>query len=269
MEKTLKTTHGNTFYADEGNGPPLILLHGFCEDHTLWNDFKQPFLKEYRVITVDFAGFGKSTLSLDYVSIDDMAETVKAVADREDLKKFALLGHSMGGYVTLAFAEKYPLHLSGIGLFHSTGFADDDAKKENRKKVADFARKNGTTTLVKELYGNLFSKQFATINQPLIDGLVQYASGFSPASISNASLAMGNRPDRTAVLKQSAAPVLFIVGRHDQIISFDRSMKIVHLPNASSIEVLEQSAHMGMFEQPKESQKTTNSWLKWILNVFT
>ncbi len=268
MEKNLTTENTAVFYTDDGTGFPIIFLHGFCEDHTIWKDFIPPFLKQNRVIVPDLAGFGKSTLNKGEVSIDQMAESIKAIIDKEQLEKVVIIGHSMGGYVTLAFAEKYANLLAGFGLFHSICFADDEAKKESRRKVADFVKSNGSAPFVKELYGKLFSSEFAQDNRPLIDELVNYASGFSADGIGNASLAMSKRPDRSQVLKETKNPVLFIVGRHDQTFPFEKSMQMVHLPQAASIHVLDHSAHMGMIEEKEISQQIVKDWLEVTIPNF-
>ncbi len=254
---------GNIFYEIEGKGYPVFLVHGFCEDHTIWDEFKQPLLDKYRVITPDLPGFGKSELG-SVTDIAGMADTVKQIVEKENLQKIILIGHSMGGYVTLAFTEKYPELLSGICLFHSICFADDEAKKENRKKVADFVLKYGSPPLITELYGTLFTKDFISKNQAIVDNLISRFSKFSPESIAAASMAMRNRPDRSQVLQQINLPVQFIVGKYDGVFTLQRSMEMTHLPDTADITLLENSAHMGMYEEKEKSQQAVLNWLQQI-----
>lgn len=252
---------GNIFYKVEGKGFPVFLVHGFCEDHSIWEDFKQPLLDKYQIITPDLPGFGKSELG-SVTDITGMADALKQIADKEKISKMILIGHSMGGYVTLAFTEKYPELLSGICLFHSICFADDEAKKENRKKVADFVLKYGSPPFITELYGTLFTKDFISGNQDLVNNLINRFSEFSPQSIAAASLAMRNRPDRSQVLQQINIPVQFIIGKQDGVFSIERSMAMTYLPDAAEITLLENSAHMGMYEEKKKSQQAVLNWLQ-------
>lgn len=260
MNKEAQYQAEDIFYKTEGKGFPVFLIHGFCEDHTVWDEFKKPLLDRYKIITPDLPGFGKTKLK-GATEIEGMADAVKSIADKEKLSKIILIGHSMGGYVTLAFAEKYPELLSGFALFHSICFPDDEVKKVNRKKVADFVLKNGTTLFMKELYDTLFSKEFISLNTELVNGLVSHFSTFSPEGIANASLAMSHRPDRSFVLKESSVPVLFIVGKQDGVFKLERSMQMVHLPEVSEAILLENTVHMGMFEEREKSQQAVLNWL--------
>ncbi|MEI7801947.1 MAG: alpha/beta hydrolase [Bacteroidota bacterium] len=268
MEKTIQHLGSAINYSVEGSGVTLVLLHGFCEDKTIWNDFKQPLLSKTKIISIDLPGFGKSLPSKNHLSMELMAEAVLAVLDEELIDKSAgsggcfLLGHSMGGYITLSFAEKYADRLNGIGLFHSSCFADDETKKETRKKVAEFVLKNGSEVFARQLFPTLFAAEFAKQNESLIQSLEEIAATYPSESIANASLAMGMRKDSNAFLSETNLPVLMIIGKKDLAIPFDRSLKMAHLPKSASICLLEQSAHMGMFEEPEKSRMAIEDWMQ-------
>lgn len=262
MEKIIQHLGSAINYAVEGSGVTLVLLHGFCEDKNSWNDFKQPLLSKMKIISIDLPGFGKSLPGKNHLSMELMAEAVLAVLDEEKIESCFLLGHSMGGYVTLSFAEKYSDRLNGIGLFHSSCFADDEAKKETRKKVAEFVLKNGSEAFVRELFPTLFAAEFAKQNETLIFSLEEIAATFPPESIANASLAMGLRKDSVAFLSETELPVLMIIGKKDLAIPFERSLKMAHLPKSACICLLEQSAHMGMFEEPEKSRMAIEEWMQ-------
>ena len=118
-------------YGIEGQGICLLFLHGFCEDRTMWNEFKKPFLENYCVLTPDLPGFGKFE-AFEKISMSEMADYLNEILKEEKIDKIVLIGHSMGGYVSLAFAEKYQEKLNGFCLFHSHPFEDSEEKNANR-----------------------------------------------------------------------------------------------------------------------------------------
>src|SRR5450432_771550 len=210
------------FYSTGGTGKPLILLHGFAEDSNIWNYQVQQLTNKFYVIVPDLPGSGKSGMPEGEITIEDYAEVIKAIVDVEiinrqkdkDVKNlFTLIGHSMGGYITLAFAEKYPELLNAFGLFHSTAFADDDAKKETRRKGIEFIRNNGAAAFLKITMPNLFSEKTKKENPELVEKLMDQSKEFSSESLIRYYEAMIQRPDRTSVLKSFQRPILFIVGK--------------------------------------------------------
>ena len=179
---------------------------------------------------------------------------------------FTLIGHSMGGYITLAFAEKYPGMLNAFGLFHSTAFADSEEKKLTRKKGIQSMREHGgyefLKTAIPNLYspetkaskGSLIEEHLATVRNSKADSLVKYYE------------AMMNRPDRTEVLKHRQVPLLFVLGKYDTAVPFEEGLKLCKLPQLSYIHVLQNSGHMGMIEEEIESNKIL---LQFVTTVET
>jgi pimeloyl-ACP methyl ester carboxylesterase len=241
-------------YNSKGKGPAVVLLHGFCEDSRIWEDFKVDLIEEkYRVICIDLPGFGQSDVIED-ISIAGMAEAVATVVKSLKLDKMLLIGHSMGGYVGLALAEKYPALLSGLGLFHSQAREDSEEKKEGRRKSMDFILRQGSALYVKQTIPGLFAPKFINSNTFLIEKLTFRASRYQPAGIVAALKAMKDRPDRSAVLKQIKCPVLFIIGKLDAAIPEENSLEQTHLPKVADIHILDKVGHMGMFEATKQTQ---------------
>ncbi len=262
MEKTIQHLESSINYSVEGMGVTLVLLHGFCEDKTIWDDFKLPLLSKNKIITIDLPGFGKSLPGTKHTTLELMAEAVLAVLNEEQIEKCFLVGHSMGGYVTLAFSEKYSERLNGIGLFHSSCFADDDAKKIIRKKVADFVLKNGSRQFVYELFPTLFTPEYAASHKEQIQMIEENAALLPPESIANGSIVMCNRKDFSILISETTLPVLMIIGKEDLAIPFEKSMMMSYLPKTALICLLENSAHMGMFEEPDKAIKAINDWMK-------
>jgi pimeloyl-ACP methyl ester carboxylesterase len=246
------------FYRTGGQGKPVMLLHGFAEDGNIWNYQLQKLKEKFYVIVPDLPGSGKSEMLEGEISIEDYAEVVKAIVDLEIIKKeknksarnlFTLIGHSMGGYITLAFAEKYHELLNAFGLFHSTAYADDEAKKEIRRKGIEFIKNNGASAFLKATTPNLFSEKTKNENPELVEKLIDLSKGISSDSLIQYYEAMIQRPDRTSVLKSFQKPILFIIGKHDAAVPLQSSLEQWHLPSISHIHILQNSGHMGMWEE--------------------
>jgi pimeloyl-ACP methyl ester carboxylesterase len=248
MQKQIKHLNGVVSYAVYGSGKTVVLLHGFGEDSSIWINVVAKLQTSYQVITIDIAGTGASSfLEKENVGMEDYAELITTVIDNEGIDSICLLGHSMGGYIALAFAEKYPEKLWGFGLVHSTALADTDEKIDARKKSIGFINENGTEAFLKATTPNLFYNQELSkdditviINQnknTLAKVLVQYYN------------AMINRLERTTVLKTLQIPILFVVGKNDKAVPFESSIPQTFMAPNTYLSILNISAHMGMLEQ--------------------
>jgi pimeloyl-ACP methyl ester carboxylesterase len=239
------------FYRIVGKGNPLVLIHGFAEDGGIWQN-QVPFLKDrFQLIIPDLPGSGRSELTED-MSIEGMAEVINAILSEEKITGCSMAGHSMGGYITLAFAEKYPDTLTSIGLVHSSAFADSDEKKANRLKSIEFVKKNGAFEFLKAVIADLFTENWSSANPAIVETQIEKSKNFTDEAIIQYYRAMVNRPDRTSVLKNFPRPVLFIIGEHDNAVPFTQSMQQCYLPDQAYIHILRNSAHMGMFEEPQK-----------------
>ena len=253
--KSIKYKGKRVAFKTKGRGKrAIVFLHGFCEDSCIWDDFRKDLLVEKRrVIGIDLPGFGKSEV-VEGLSIDYMADVVRAVMEDQNLEKIILIGHSMGGYVTLAFAEKYPELLLGLGLFHSHGYADAPSTIENREKAIAFIKRQGSALYLKQIIPTFFSPEFARSNPFQLDKLIHKASGYEMDGIIEAQKAMMKRPDRIAVLKQIKVPVLLLVGGKDVFITAEKAMKQAQYPEVCFAHILPRVGHMGMFEAVHQMQ---------------
>jgi pimeloyl-ACP methyl ester carboxylesterase len=257
-EKIFTYQSSKIFYHTIGAGKPVVLIHGFAEDGDVWKN-QIEFLKNHCYLIIpDLPGTGKSELIND-MSIEGMAEVIKAIIVNEKMEACSMAGHSMGGYITLAFAEKYPDMLSSIALVHSSVFADGEEKKANRLKSIEFVKKNGAYEFLKAVIVDLFTETWASANPEIVDRQIEKSRAFTDEAIIAYYHAMINRPDRTHVLKTFPKPILFIIGEYDKAIPFEQSMQQCYLPNISYITILRNSAHMGMFE---ESDKVNQALLQ-------
>jgi pimeloyl-ACP methyl ester carboxylesterase len=279
MNKQIEIDGKKIFYRVNGKGKPVMLVHGFGETGDVWKNQIAYLETNFQLIIPDLPGSGQSDL-IDDMSMEGMAEVIKIIFDREENLQLsessqvsppvgggdlegagALIGHSMGGYITLAFINKYPDYLSAFGLFHSSAFADNEEKKETRKKAIEFIRQHGAFEFLKNSTPNLFSPLSKDENPELIDGFIRSLSNFSPRSLVSYYEAMMQRPDRTELLKSTQLPVLFVMGKYDNAVPIQDSLKLAHMPEKSYIHILHQSGHMGMFEEPDNSNHILKQFL--------
>lgn len=242
----------------ENHALPLVLVHGFCEDASVWRLLIDDLSKTYKVILPDLPGFGGSESWFD-MSIEDMAWSLKAIIEDAAVYNPVIIGHSMGGYVALSYTKLFENASSGLGLFHSTSKPDSEEKKENRLKTAAFIQDNGTSAFSKVLIPTLYASEFAT--NKMIEDAVQIGSACTIDGLVHATLAMRKRSDSTQVLEKYIQPVLIVAGRFDAGIPVETSAYQASLPQICTFEILEKSGHSGMIEQPKESIQIIRNFL--------
>ena len=250
VTKKITYNHGEIFYHVYGEGSPVILLHGFGETSSVWHKQIDALQNSYRLIMPDLPGSGQSTMlnmEVDHVSLGDFAGCVNSILEYENIRQCVMLGHSMGGYIMLAFAEEYPEKLKAFGFLHSTAFADSDEKKQVRLRGIEMMENYGSYAFLKSTVPNLFAPDFKTVYPEEIDQLIEDGKQFSKKSLQQYYYAMMQRPDRTHVLKNSKVPVLFMLGTQDVAAPLSDLLKQVHLPRISYIHILN-TGHMGMWE---------------------
>jgi pimeloyl-ACP methyl ester carboxylesterase len=261
MKKIIPYNGKPVMYRDLGNGEPVVLLHGFAEDGNIWELQSRVLQNNCRLIIPDLPGSGESALQED-VSMEGMAGVVKAILEEERLAEAIVIGHSMGGYVTLTLAEKDPALVKAFGLFHSTAYPDNEEKKTARRKNITFIQSHGTYEFLKQSIPTLFSEKFRKESPGAVSRLIEQYRDFDAAALMAYYEAMMLRPDRTHVLKQFVKPILFIIGKHDNAIPFKDSLELCHLPSLSYIHIMNNSGHMGMMEETEKSNEILDTFLK-------
>lgn len=248
---TIKFRKKNISYTDTGEGKAIVLLHGFTESLKIWTAFSAQLSKKYRVITIDLPGHGKSGRIDNIHSMDLMAEVVRTVLKKAGVGKCLMIGHSMGGYVTLAFAGKYPDMLKGFGLFHSHCFADSKADITGRNRTIAIVDKD-KFSFVAQFIPGLFPDEARHTHAGAIEKLVQRASKMDKESVIAAIEGMKSRKDQAVLLKETTLPVLFILGLKDSKAPVDRLWEMISLPAVSQTLLLKNTGHMGYIEEPGE-----------------
>lgn len=248
-------------YTDKGVGPVIVFVHGFCESKAIWNAFGSSLISSYRVICLDLPGFGESDLGRDEVSMEWFADEVHALIKLLGISNFIYVGHSLGGYVGLAYAENYPSYLIGLCLFHSTAYADSEERKINRDKTIAFIHKYGADMFTQSFIEPLFLlKNRQTLKNEIAE-LKSIAKQSSEKGIIATTQAMRDRPDRTHVLAISKTPVLLIGGRNDATIAIDKLKEQAQLSSKIVLAEIDECGHMGMYEQKEKTFDVLNEFL--------
>jgi pimeloyl-ACP methyl ester carboxylesterase len=230
----------------------IVLLHGFGEDHHIFDKQIQVLSAKYNVFAPDLPGSGINTnhqWEKGSATIEWMAIWVNQVLSRRGIKSCILLGHSMGGYIALAFAEKFPEMLDGFGLIHSTAFEDSAAKKEIRRKAISFINEKGTYPFLKAAIPGLFGSDFKNKNEEVINRLIERSRDFTIESLTFYYRAMMERPDRSIQLKKAKVPVLILAGAHDIAAPLVDLAIQAAMPSVCHFYILQNTGHMGMLEE--------------------
>lgn len=249
-------------YDDRGEGEVLVLIHGFCGSSAYFERIIPLLSKTYRVIAPDLRGHGASSAPLGPYTIEQMADDIAGLLESLGVSKYTLIGHSLGGYVTLSLAQRYASQLNGFGLLHSTGYPDSEEAKEKRLKAVSTIQAQGITTFIEGLVPGLF----ATDNVEKMESEVTRAKEIGyrtpPQGAAGAALAMRERPDRTDVLSASTLPRLLIAGEKDHLIP---SEKTFTAKGDNVTEALIQGAgHMSMYEAPEKLAEVILDFLKQV-----
>ncbi len=260
-QKSIKFKSINVSFTDEGKGKVVVFLHGFLAAKEVWESFSTTLSKSQRVITIDLLGHGK-TDCLSYVhTMEEMAEAVESVLNHLKLRKYFLVGHSLGGYVSLAMAENNPDNLKGLVLFHSSAKADSLQRKKDRERVAKIVKTN-TELFINEAIPNLFNTKVKPYKRGIAK-LKKLANNTSIQGVVAALEGMKIRLDREIVLKFSPYPILFIIGKEDPILPYqDLVIQSSIAENGSHI-LLDKVGHMGLEEAAEE---TCQAIKKFVVN---
>lgn len=259
MKSFLYNGH-KVFYTSVGQGPTVVLVHGFGEGAAIWQRQVAHLQARFRLLVPCLPGTDPSD-AIDDMSMEGLADCLHALLQAEGTGACALIGHSMGGYITLAFAERYPALLKGFGLFHSTAYADSAEKKGVRQKAIATIEKAGAALFLQSTTPNLYSPATKETAPSLIQEHLQSVRHFSGSALVAYYRAMMNRPDRTDLLKKTELPVLFVIGKHDTAVPMKDGLEQCHLPYFSYIHILNRSGHMGMVEEAEESNRLLTEYL--------
>ncbi len=262
MFASIEFENGTITYEVTGKGTPVVFLHGYLESRKIWDGIVKDFSENHRFISIDLPGHGRSGTFDDFHSMEFMAETVHAVIKNLGLKKVWLMGHSMGGYVALAFLELFPDSLYGLGLIHSHPFVDSNETKEKRAHEIELVEKGKKDLII----ANSIPNTYAVINKDRLKEEINITKEIAKGNPEDGIVAnlkgMLKRPDRSELLKNTSLPVLIIAGEKDTIIPLDSVSKKIPLPTDSQFIKLEKSGHMGFVEEKEKTLEALSNFIK-------
>jgi len=245
-EKTIR-------YDVQGSGPAVFLLHGYLESLEIWEDFAQELAGEYKVIRMDLPGHGKSQVVDDVHSMELLAEAARQVLDAAGVDRCTLVGHSLGGYVTLAFLDLYPGRLNGFSLFHSHPFADKKQVREKRQGEIDLVRQGRKD----EIFDVNVPKLFADDNLQAFSPQVEWVRGIAESTPGEGIIAnlrgMMERPDRSGLVASTTKPFRMVAGKKDKYINYQTVVPAIPIPQKGELIALENSGHLGFIEEKARS----------------
>lgn len=236
---------------DKGEGIPLVLLHAFPLDHHVWKEPRALLAEDYRVILLDFRGFGRSTSTPPPYTMDLLAEDVHALLDELGISRAVIGGISMGGYVALTFTNHYPEAVLGLALVDTRATADTDEAREGRTRMAETARLKGPAVVVEEMLPKFFSPATAENRPDLISRVRELGAQASVDGLAGALAAMRDREDSRPLLPRITVPTLVLVGEEDTLTPVaDAEAMAAEIPEAM-LRVVPGAGHLSPFEQPQ------------------
>jgi len=253
------------YYNVFGKGAPVVLLHGYLESSEIWDSFADKLSVEFRVITVDLPGHGHSEIFGTVHTMEFMATVIKELLENLNIQKAFICGHSLGGYVALAFLELFPERMSGYLLFHSHPFADSPEAIENRNREIKLVQKG----MKDRMYPANVIKMFATSNLEKFSEAIQRSKEISSRIPGDGIICvlrgMISRPSRLDLIEKGIVPCLWILGSMDNYIPCNEIQEKVKLPSNAKVVVLKKSGHLGFVEEEAESVRLIS---EFVNNIF-
>ncbi|RLZ09277.1 alpha/beta fold hydrolase [Faecalibacter macacae] len=246
-------------YSIEGTGKTLVFLHGFMENSNIWNPFVPLFSKTHQIVTIDLPGHGKSDTENEINTIEIMAEKVIEILEFLNISNATFIGHSMGGYVSLAIADVYPQFVDKVVLVNSTSLPDSKEKKEQRLKVIPTIHKN-YSLFVRLSIPMLFAEDLKPLLEDEMNELKQIALDNPINGIEAALRGMRERPDRTHVFYELDKPFLIINGTKDSTIDIDLFETVIPIKENIKIEKLN-CGHVAFMEKKEKFVRILTSFI--------
>lgn len=251
-------------YSEAGKGTPVVLLHGFPLCAAIWHEQQRRLSDRYRVITPDLRGHGRSPVPSGVYEMDLLARDVLALLDSLDISKAVIMGHSMGGYVTLAACKHAPERFLALGLIASQAGADTEEGRQGRYKMADKVAAEGSKVVVEAMIPKLFAADLPA-DAPIIEQVRQMILSTQPAGIIGSLKGMALRPDSGPLLANLNIPVLLLAGDKDQIIPPEKAKAIASAIRTATLTTLANAGHMPMLELPEETTTAIRNFVSAVV----
>jgi pimeloyl-ACP methyl ester carboxylesterase len=251
-----------SFFSKGETGIWVVFLHGFCERSTLWKPIEPYLPANFRYLFIDLPGFGNSN-AVAAGSILEMAETVREILRILKINEAIFVGHSMGGYVSLQLAKEINSPVRALALVHSTASSDNDKKKANRLKTISFLEKNPLQAFLKVFVEGLFNPQNLG-NKEMVHMANELVSQNTVEGVMAGLNAMMNRSDSYDWLAATNIPIMILAGRHDGLVGINKSIHEASLCKRCMLHILENSGHLGFFEETSLCGQYLNAFILWV-----
>jgi len=265
MKKYIHYKGKKIFYTDEGAGTAVMLIHGYLESSEIWTGFAARLSKNFRVLTVDLPGHGDSDIYAETHSMEFLAGTLDALLSGVGINKVFLAGHSLGGYVALAFLELFPEKLSGYCLFHSHPFADSMESVEKREREIQIVKAGKKFLMYPDNVKRMFAEKNLEKFSKALDFSKEIASRIPGEGIIAVLKGMIARPSRLTLMEQGRVPCLWVLGSMDNYIPCDAIQKNVKLPANAKVAILENSGHLGFIEEEEKAAQIVEAFIRTIV----
>lgn len=262
MTKYFKHNDKVISYFDKGRGKVVVLLHEYLETKEVWSSFAEKLSNNYRVIAIDIPGHGQSDVINETHSMKLMAESVNLLLNYLQVSECVMVGHSMGGYVMLAFANLYPEKLNSFVLFHSSIYSDTDEKKKNRLREIEFIKKGKLELIVNTNLPNTFTNDNLKKFSQIIENMKMQAVNNNAEGVCSILRGMMERHDRQELITNFKKPMLFIFGEKDNYIPVEVGEKMAKTNSKIQLDWLANSGHMGFVEEKEKSLRVILDFLK-------
>jgi pimeloyl-ACP methyl ester carboxylesterase len=247
MSRFINYNSKKIYYKIEGEGDVVVFVHGFLENKQIWADYSSKLCKSNKVISIDLPGHGESDNISNVHTMELFADVIFELLNYLSISKISIIGHSMGGYVSLVFAKKYPDLTKSLCLFHSHAAADSPEAKINRARAAKVVSENHQgfiASFIPDLFTKTNQQKFAE----KIENLKSQAKKTTKDGVIASLFGMREREDMLKFISETNIPILFIIGKHDSRIPISMMKEQIFLPKNSSALILEEVAHMGYIE---------------------
>ena len=251
-------------YSDQGQGPPLVLIHAFPLNRAMWEPQVQAFASHYRIITVDLRGHGESDAPMWCYTLEQFTDDVKALLDHLAISQATFVGLSMGGYILFAMYRKYPEMVTALVLANTRAQADTEEGKANRFTMAQIAYTKGIKAISDLMLPKLLSKASLENRSDLVDRLKKIIMQNQTSGIIGDLMAMAERVDSTSLLKKMTCPTLVIVGENDITTPPSEAKFMAEKIPQARLEIIPDAGHASNLEQPEAFNSAIQSFLKTI-----